>query len=145
MRYLELPWGGGVRLSRDSAIRVFATDPELQKRLAKYMVLQCFRNSLLEDLHSGITPSSGAGDYSDVHVTTPYGEIPWSRLSRLSDEEMKGLMIDVVNRTYRFLHQLLDENTGAEMLVRLTMHDPLPNWSTPILASDSDQGPAGVV
>ena len=132
-------------MSRISAIRVFATDPELQKRLAKYMVLQCFRNSLLEDLHSGITPSSAAGDYSDVHVTTPYGEIPWSRLSRLSDEEMKGLMIDVVNRTYRFLHQLLDENTGAEILVRLTMRDPLPNWSTPTLGSDSDQGPAGVV
>ena len=132
-------------MSRVSAIRVFANDPELQKRLAKYMVLQCFRNSLLEDLHSGITPSSATGDYSDVHVTTPYGEIPWSRLSRLSDEEMKGLMIDVVNRTYRFLHQLLDENTGAEILVRLTMRDPLPNWSTPTLASDSDQGPAGVV
>jgi hypothetical protein len=132
-------------LSRISAIRVFATDPELQKRLAKYMVLQCFRNSLLEDLHSGITPSSAAGDYSDVHVTTPYGEIPWSRLSRLSDEEMKGLMIDVVNRTYRLLHQLLDENTGAEILVRLTMRDPLPNWSIPTLAADSEQGPAGVV
>ena len=34
---------------------------------------------------------------------------------------MKALMIDVVNRTYRFLHQLLDEKTGAEILVRLTM------------------------
>jgi len=132
-------------LSRVSAIRVFATDPELHKRLAKYMVLQCFRNSLLEDLHSGITPSSAAGDYSDVHVTTPYGEIPWSRLSRLSDEEMKALMIDVVNRTYRFLHQLLDENTGAEILVSLTMCDPLPNWSIPTLAADSEQGPARVV
>ena len=123
-----------------NAIRAFISDPELQKRLAKYMALQCFRNSWLEDLHSGITPSSAAGDYSDVYITTPYGEIPWPKLSRLSDEEMKRLMIDVVNRTYRFLHELLDENT-----VRLAMCDPLPNWSTPTLASDSDQGPAGVV
>jgi hypothetical protein len=127
------------------AIRAFITDPELQKRLAKYMVLQCFRNSLLEDLHSGVTPSSASGDYSDVHVTTPYGEIPWPKLSRLSDEEMKSLMIDVVNRTYRFLQQLFEESTGGEILVRLAMRDPLPNWNTPVLASDSDRGPAGVV
>jgi hypothetical protein len=120
------------------AIRALIGDPELQKRLAKYMVLQCFRNSLLEDLHSGITPSSADGDYSDVFVTTPYGEIPWPKLSRLSDEEMKSLMIDVVNRTYRFLRELLDENTGAAILVRIAMRDPLPNWSTPTLTSDSD-------
>lgn len=132
-------------MNGDHAISAFVSDPALQKRLAKYMVLQCFRNSLLEDLHSGITPSSAAGDYSDVYVTTPYGEIPWPKLSRLSDEEMKSLMVDVVNRTYRFLHELLDENTGGAILVRLAMRDPLPNWSTPTLASDSDQGPAGVV
>jgi hypothetical protein len=120
------------------AIRAFISDPELQRRLAKYMVLQCFRNSLLEDLHSGITPSSAGGDYSDVFVTTPYGEIPWPKLSRLSDVEMKSLMIDVVDRTYQFLHELLDENTGGAILVRLAIRDPLPNWNTPSLTSDSD-------
>ena len=129
-------------MNGDHAIRAFISDPELQKRLAKYMVLQCFRHSLLEDLHSGITPSSAAADYSDVYVTTPYGEIPWPKLSRLSDEEMKSLMIDVVNRTYRFLHELLDEYTGGEMLVRLAMRDPLPKWNTPTL-TESDRGPAG--
>src|SRR5580658_7266790 len=94
----------GMKLHGDHVLGALTGDPELQQRLAKYMVLQCFRNSLLEDLHSGITPSSASGDYSDVFVTTPYGEIPWPRLSRLSDEEMKSLMIDVVNRTYQFLH-----------------------------------------
>jgi hypothetical protein len=93
---------------------------------------------LAGDLHSGITPSSADGDYSDVFVTTPYGEIPWPKLSRLSDEEMKSLMIDVVNRTYRLLRELLDENTGAAILVRLALRDPLPNWNTPTLTSDSD-------
>jgi hypothetical protein len=125
-------------LHGDHVIRALISDPELQKRLAKYMVLKCFRNSFLEDLHSGITPSSADGDYSDVFVKTPYGEIPWPKLSRLSDEEMKSLMIDVVNRTYRLLHELLDENTGGAILVRLAMRDPLPNWNTPALTSDSD-------
>ncbi len=71
--------------------------------LAKVLVGTCFRNSVLEDLHAGISPSSATGDYSDVKVVTPYGEIPWTRLSRISDEEMKALMIDVVDRTYTYL------------------------------------------
>ena len=51
---------------------------------------------------------------------------------------MKSLMIDVVNRTYRFLHALLDENTARAILVRLAMRDPLPNWNMPTLTSGSD-------
>ena len=46
-------------------------------------------NTPLEDLHAGTFPSSKTGDYSDVRVVTPYGEIPWNAVSRLSDEEMK--------------------------------------------------------
>jgi hypothetical protein len=56
---------------------------------------------VLEDLHSGITPDSRTGDYADLG--SQVGEIPWPRLSRLSDEETKALMIDVVNKTYRML------------------------------------------
>jgi len=77
--------------------REISSNPELIKRLAKYLVQQCFRNTMLEDLHAG-SPDSQTGDYTDVVVRSPYGEIPWPRLSRLSDEEMKALMIDVVNR-----------------------------------------------
>src|SRR3974377_1953373 len=72
-------------------------------RLAKLLALECFRNSKLEDLHAGIYPSSQSGDDSDVKVVTPYGEIPWERLGRLSDDEMRVLMIDVVDRCYQFL------------------------------------------
>ena len=36
-------------------------------------------------------------------VITPYGEIPWNRLSRISDAEMKVLMIDVVDRVFTYL------------------------------------------
>ena len=75
--------------------RALIADPVLQQRLAKYLVLQCFRNSVLEDFHSGVAPSSVCGDYSDVTVSSPYGTILWPRVSRLNDEEMKRLMIDV--------------------------------------------------
>ena len=71
--------------------------------LALVIVETGMRNSRLEELHVGIFPTSAVGDYSDVKVVTPYGEIPWSRLSRLCDEEMKSLMIEVVNRVYTIL------------------------------------------
>lgn len=70
-------------------VRAFTTNPVLQRRLAKHMVLHCFRNSMLEDLHAGISPSSAVGDYSDVTVSSPYGVIPWPEVSRLNDEEME--------------------------------------------------------
>jgi hypothetical protein len=114
-------------------IRAFITDPVLQQRLAKYMVLNCFRNSILEDLHAGISPSSATGDYSDVTVSSPYGVIPWTNVSRLNDDEMKSLMIDVVNRAYRFIHTLFDEEAGAALLLGLAKHDPLPQWNKPTI------------
>jgi hypothetical protein len=55
----------------------------LRGRLAKLFALECFRNSKLEDLHTGKSPSSKTDDYSDVKVVTPYGEIPWNNLSCL--------------------------------------------------------------
>ena len=108
-----------------------SSSPELQKRLAKYLAQQCFRNTMLEDLHAGITPSSQTGDYAHVEVRSPYGEIPWPRLSRLSDEEMKALMIDVVNKTYRALTLLFDNRVGRELVEMLAQRDPLPQWNEP--------------
>ena len=113
---------------RDDAIRVLITDQVLQKRLAKYLVHRCFRNSVLEDLHAGIAPDSKAGDYSDVLVTTPFGEIPWPKLSRFDDKEIKTLMIDVVQKTYEFIQELFDEENGGDLLLRLAARDPLPRW-----------------
>jgi hypothetical protein len=120
-------------VSSNNEVRAVITDPVLQQRLAKYLVLHCFRNSMLEDLHAGIAPSSAAGDYSDVTVQSPYGAIPWPELSRLNDEEMKGLMIDVVDRVYRFIHVLFDETAGGQLLFQLAQHDPLPMWREPAL------------
>jgi hypothetical protein len=117
----------------NQSIKGFIADPVLQQRLAKYMVDQCFRNSELENLHSGKVPGSKTGDYSDVVVRTPFGEIPWRELSRFDDAEMKVLMLDVVNRTYKFLKKLFDEETGGELLLRLATRDLVPQWENPIL------------
>ena len=117
------------------------TGPMLQQRLAKYLVLQCFRNSMLEDLHTGISPSSASGDYSDVTVSNPRGVIPWPKVSRLNDDEMRQLMIDVVDRTYRFIHTLFDENTGGELLLSLAYRDPLPQSKEPKLLTGNQSRP----
>jgi hypothetical protein len=123
-------------MNRNSA-RLLAQNPQILQRLAKYMAQQCFRNTVLEDFHAGITPYSEAGDYSDVVVSTPAGTIPWSKLSRLSDEEMKTLMIDVVNRTYLLLRTLFDEEVGSYLIQTLNQQDLMPNWNDPV-----DPGPS---
>jgi hypothetical protein len=51
----------------------------------------------------------------------------------LNDDEMRRLMIDVVDRTYRFIHTLFDEDAGGELLLRLAEYDPLPKWKEPRL------------
>ena len=79
------------------------TDKIIAAELAKAITALCVRNTFLEDLHAGVTPSSQKGDYTDVQVVTPFGEIPWREVSRIRDEEMKRLMKDVTNKVYTFL------------------------------------------
>jgi ligand-binding SRPBCC domain-containing protein len=126
---------------RSTHLDAIRTSALLQQRLAKCLVLQCFRNSRLEDLHAGIAPSSATGDYVDVTVTSPFGVIPWPRVSRFNDEEMKQLMIEVVDQTYRFIHMLFDEHTGPLLIQGLTMADPLPRWSSPSLEPRQPDSP----
>jgi hypothetical protein len=61
------------------------SDKIIASALAKAITALCVRNTFLEDLHSGTSPSSKTGDFSDIKVVTPYGEIPWQQVSRLSD------------------------------------------------------------
>ena len=66
------------------------------KLIARAVAEQCIRNNTdLEDLHSGITPSSEKGDYSDVYIVSPFGNIEWKKLFRISDEEMRSLMLRI--------------------------------------------------
>lgn len=66
------------------------------KGLAKLLAVEGVRNNTdLEDLHAGSWPKSDIGDYSDVKVVYPSGEIEWNRLSRINDEEMRSLMLSI--------------------------------------------------
>jgi hypothetical protein len=91
-------------------------DKELAARLAKALAVTCVRNTFLEDLHAGVSPSSRAGDYSDVTVVTPYGEILWNKVSRISDDEMKPLMKEVVNKVFTVLMHWDDEEFMSALL-----------------------------
>lgn len=77
-------------------------DRDLQ-RLTLALVETCVRNTQIEHLHAGRTPRTVTGDYSDVTVLTPDGAIPWTEVSRITDEEMKSLMIEVTDRLYTCL------------------------------------------
>jgi ligand-binding SRPBCC domain-containing protein len=115
----------------DNTKNILFQNPALLKRLAKYTVQQCFRNTVIEEFHAGTVADSKSGDFSDVVVKTPYGEIPWTSLSRLSDDEMKLVMRDAVNKTYRFLCRLFDERAGGELILRLDERDLVPQWDDP--------------
>jgi hypothetical protein len=76
---------------------------EMAKRLAVAMAVLCVRNTSIEDIHAGIEPHSPSGDFSDVKVVTPIGEIPWPRVSRIRDDEMREFIKQVVDRLYTVL------------------------------------------
>jgi len=118
-------------MNKDDAVKSLITDPVMQQRIAKYLVLKCFRNSALEDLHTGMVPDSKTGDYTDVVVHTPFGQIPWNELSRFDNAGMKALMVDVVNKTYHLVQELFDEERGGNLLLQLAAKDPAPDWEDP--------------
>ena len=100
-----------------------APEKAVYAHLARVLVLHCFRNTLLEDLHAGFHPDTATGDYTDVTVVSPCGEIPWNRFSRISDAEMRILMRQCVNRVYTFLlHLETAANFGMD-----------PRWDPPEL------------
>jgi hypothetical protein len=79
------------------------------KQLALGIAVKCVRNTFLEQLHAGTIPSSNTDDYSDVKVATPYGEIAFrTQLSRISDDEVRHLMMEVVDKLYSVLLRLDD-------------------------------------
>jgi hypothetical protein len=107
------------------------------QRLAKVLVLHAFRNPL-EGIQAGTWPSSVEGDYSDVKVVSPSGEIPWIRLGRISDEEMKELNIQAVNTLYGALKNLLS-GTLWPQLELFEKRDPMPHWYAPEGAEVSEE------
>jgi hypothetical protein len=77
----------------------------LRMRLAKRMARDCFRNtSRLEDMHA---------------------------MHQIDNQEMKALMIDVVDYCYDFLMELSSPH-GAEIIDDLKRRDDLPEWDDPV-------------
>ena len=109
------------------------TNIEKRKKLSKWLVLSCFRNTSLETLHGGKFPSSKTGDFSDVKVITPYREIQWNELSRLSDAEMKPLIIEAVNNMFTGLTNLNNQSYATKLAKAFETHDFAPDWDEPQL------------
>jgi hypothetical protein len=100
---------------------------------AKALVLLAFRNGPLENIHAGTVPSSEAGDFSDVMVQSPYGEIPWTKLGRICDEEIKHLMQFAVNKIYTLLCMREYRRETFDALVETTNRLYTRRWDEPRL------------
>lgn len=86
--------------------------------LAKIMAMMCVRNTRLEAVHSGVVPSTLAGDYSDVFVIDAEGrKIPWTEVSHIDDDAMRILMRQIVNRLYTF-HMSCDDPDFMKLVDR---------------------------
>jgi hypothetical protein len=83
-------------------VREIAVDEVLRKRLAKWMARFCFRNTKLEELHN-----------------------------RISDEEMRALMIDCTDHCYALLSILFGTQGGDSLIDMLKENDQVPQWDEP--------------
>ncbi len=78
-------------------------EKRIAAKLARIMAMLCVRNTQLETMHSGPTPVTRTGNYSDVFVVDADGrQIPWCEVSRIDENEMRALMQEIVNRLYTF-------------------------------------------
>jgi hypothetical protein len=104
------------------------------KKEALKMAVTCVRNTVIENYHAGAFPQSKTGDYTDVKVVTPFGEIPWNELSRISDSEMKAFNKEVSNLIYTYLQSLLnphfDKQIKEEFMKYANVFYP-DNWDEP--------------
>ena len=67
-------------------------EKRIAAHLAKTIAMMCVRNTILEDIHTGLTPTR-TGDYSDVVVIDADGrEISWPEVSHFGDDAMWNLI-----------------------------------------------------
>ena len=101
-------------------------EQRIAAHLAKTIAMMCVRNTILEDIHAGLTPVTRTGDYSDVMVIDADGRnIPWPEVSQFDDDTMRDLMRQVVNRVYPGGKQLSSMRTG-NFLVTAKHHGNTP-------------------
>ena len=116
-------------------------NPEIYKsEFSKIMTAACVRRGYLEKLHTGITPVTRTGDYSDVKVIDADGqEIPWNQVSRINQEEMKTLITGVVNRIHTFLARTIFSAFEDKAFMQAVDRAATPwtkNWDAPKFLPD---------
>jgi hypothetical protein len=101
-----------------------------EKDFAKALTAACVRRGEIEHLHSGITPVTLTGDYSDVFVVDANGRrIAWTEVSRIDQNEMRVLMIGVVDRIYTFLARTIFTGCRMSRFSRRLNARPFPGRS----------------
>lgn len=95
---------------------------------ANALVHQCVRAGFIEEIHAGVSPSSAKKDFSDVKVVSHYGEIQWNELSRITDEEMKKLMIEISSKLAEFLEKKEKYPEQYKKEINLTTLMYTPEW-----------------
>jgi len=108
-------------------LKKFNKKPSFREE-ANVLTYHCFRNSFIEDIHAGTSPSSKLRDYSDVKVISPFGEILWNDLSRISDEEMKKLMIETSAELAHFLQFKKRHPKKYRQIINLFSSTTLKDW-----------------
>lgn len=86
------------------------------KVMARLVTDGCVRHSLIEELHGGKSPITKTGDFSDVKVIYPGGEIAWSELSKISDYEMRQLMLEIEGNINKIFNLFFVEHTNENLL-----------------------------
>lgn len=121
----------------DSGVRYNsgALEHTREQIVARWLAQKAVRNSELENLHAGVSPSSATGDFSDVKIVSPYGEIPWPSAGRISDPEMRALMLDIEANLVRDLTDMFSILSKGSMK---RLEAILPNLETTLF------GPMGV-
>jgi hypothetical protein len=106
-------------------------EKRIAAKLARIMAVLCVRNTQLETLHSGLTPVTRTGNYSDVFVVDADGrQTPWSEVSRIDENEMRSLMQEIVNRLYTFHLEANDPKLQATIERWM---GPATTWDEPSL------------
>jgi hypothetical protein len=104
-------------------------EKRIAAKLAKTMAMLCVRNTHLETIHAGKLPVTRTGDWSDVTVVDADGNrIPWADVSHISDDEMRDLMRNIVNRLYTFHLCADDPGLQAEVERWMTVTE---KWDEP--------------
>ncbi len=99
--------------------------------MTKQMVVNCVRNTMLEQFHAGHAPVTKTKDASDIKVIDAEGtEYRWHEVSRITDPEMKECMKQIVNRIYTFLN-FYDDPEFQVLMAKY--NSSISKWDAPVI------------